>query len=141
MKRCLPPAAALLAACGATLWPTTSVTTKAYTSDLYGCAAATARSLKYQLVSHDSTGGRFEAHRNYSLKQEGPDVDEEGRADVLLVDITHPRNDSTGVAVLKVQAGTQTRHDTKRGPTDDPEYASDAVKKDAQTIITRCART
>jgi hypothetical protein len=129
-----------VAACGATLWPTTKVQTKSYAPDLYGCAAASARALKYKLVSNDSSA-RFEARRNYSQKAEGPDVDEYNRADVLTVEIVKSRNDSTGTTTLKVQAGTLSTHETKRGPTDDLEYASDAVKKDAQTIVTRCAST
>lgn len=141
MRRTLPLATALLAACGATLWPTTSVKTKGFVPDLYGCAAASARSLKYSLVSHDSSGGLFTAQRQQSLRAEGPDPNEEGRYDQLTVTIIKARNDSTGQALLKVQAGTLSRHDTRRGPTDDPEYASDGAKKDAQTIITRCAST
>ena len=127
-----------VAACGATLWPTTKVQTKSFAPDLYGCAAASARALKYKMVSNDSSD-RFEARRQYSLRGEGPDVDETGRADVLTVEIVKSRNDSTGTTTLKVQAGTLSTHETKRGPTEDPEYASDAVKKDAQTIVTRCA--
>ena len=126
--------------CGATLWPTTKVQTKSYAPDLYGCAAASARALKYKLTSNDSAS-RFEARRTYSLRAEGPDVDEYGRADVLTVEIVKARNDSTGATTLKVQAGTLSTHETKRGPTDEPEYASEAVKKDAQTIVTRCAST
>jgi len=130
-----------VAACGATLWPTTKVQTKSFAPDLYGCAAASVRALKYSLVSNDSSGGRFEARRKYSLKQEGPDVDEVGRADVLTVEIVKARNDSSGTTTLKVQAGTLSTHETKRGPTEDPEYASPAVKQDAQTVVTRCAST
>jgi hypothetical protein len=127
-------------ACGATLWPTTKVQTKSFAPDLYGCAAASARALKYKLISNDSAS-RFEARRNYSQKAAGPEVDEYNRADVITVEIVKARNDTTGGTTLKVQAGTLSTHETKRGPTDDPEYASDAVKKDAQTIITRCAST
>ena len=130
-----------VAACGASLWPTTKVQTKSYAPDLYGCAAASVRALKYSLISNDSEGGRFEARRKYSLKGEGPDVDEIGRADVLIVEMVKARNDSSGTTTLKVQAGTLSTHETKRGPTEDPEYASPAVKKDAQTIVTRCAST
>jgi hypothetical protein len=132
---------AAFAACGATLWPTTAVKTHSFEPDLYGCAAASARSLKYQLVSNDSGGGRFEARRKYSLKAEGPEVDEYGRADVLTVQIVTANRDTTGAAMLKVQAGTLSTHETRRGPTEDPEYAYDAVKKDAQTLVTRCAST
>ena len=132
--------AVTVAACGATLWPTTKVPTKSFAPDLYGCATASARALKYKLTSNDSAS-RFEARRNYSQRQEGPDVDEYNRADVLTVEIVKARNDSTGGTTLKVQAGTLSTHETKRGPTEEPEYASDAVKKDAQTIITRCAST
>ncbi len=130
-----------VAACGATLWPTTKVLTKSYAPDLYGCAAASARALKYSRVSNDSSGGRFEARRKYSLKSNGPDVDEYERADDLTVDIVKSLNDSTGTTTLKVQAGTLSTHETKRGPTEDPEYASPAVQKDAQTLVTRCAST
>ena len=130
----------VVAGCAATLWPTTKVQTKSYAPDLYGCAAASARALKYKLVSNDSSV-RFEARRNYSQRQEGPEVDEYNRADVLTVEIVRARNDSTGATTLKVQAGTLSTHETKRGPTEDPEYASDAVKKDAQTLVTRCAST
>lgn len=136
----LGPTVLTVAACGATLWPTTKVQTKSYAPDLYGCAAASARALKYKLVSNDSAS-RFEARRNYSQRAEGPDVDEYNRADVLTVEIVRARNDSTGATTLKVQAGTISTHETKRGPTEDPEYASDAVKKDAQTLVTRCAST
>jgi hypothetical protein len=132
--------AVTLVACGATLWPTTKVQTKSFAPDLYGCAAASARALKYKMTSNDSAS-RFEARRNYSLRAEGPDVDEYNRADVLTVEIVKARNDTTGGTTLKVQAGTISTHETKRGPTDEPEYASDAVKKDAQTLITRCAST
>lgn len=128
----------VVAACAGSLWPTTRVQTKSFAPDLYGCAAASARALKYKLVSNDSSV-RFEARRNYSQRQEGPEVDEYNRADVLTVEIVRARNDSTGATTLKVQAGTLSTHETKRGPTEDPEYASDAVKKDAQTIVTRCA--
>jgi hypothetical protein len=141
MRRIWCPAAALaVAGCVGTLWPTTKVQTKSYAPDLYGCAAASARALKYRLLSNDSSV-RFEARRNYSLKAEGPDVDEYQRADVLTVEIVKSRNDSTGTTTLKVQAGTLSTHGTKRGPTEDPEYASPEVKKDAQTIVTRCAST
>jgi len=141
MRRIWLPATALAAAaCAGTLWPTTKVQTKSFAPDLYGCAAASARALKYKLTSNDSAS-RFEARRNYSLRAEGPDVDEYNRADVLTVEIVKARNDSTGATTLKVQAGTLSTHETKRGPTDEPEYASDAVKKDAQTLITRCAST
>jgi hypothetical protein len=130
-----------LTACGASLWPTTTVKTKSYAPDLYGCAVASARALKYNLVSHDSTGGTFEARRKYSLRGEGPDVDEYDRADVLTVQIIQARRDTTGAATLKVQAGTLSTHGTKKGPTEEPEYASEAAKKDAQTIVSRCAST
>lgn len=130
----------IVAACAGTLWPTTKVQTKSYAPDLYGCAAASARALKYKLISNDSAS-RFEARRNYSLRAEGPDVDEYNRADVLTVEIVRAKNDSTGATSLKVQAGTLSTHGTRRGPTETPEYASEAVKKDAQTLVTRCAST
>ncbi len=145
MRRPLSPgsivALVALAACGATLWPTTSVKVNGYVPDLYGCAAASARSLKYKLTVTDSGDGRFEARRKYSLARGGPDVDEYDRADVLNVTITKSASDSAGPALFKVQAGTISAHGEKRGPTEVTEYASPAAQQDAKTILTRCAST
>jgi hypothetical protein len=130
-----------LAACGATLWPTTSVKVNGYVPDLYGCTAASARGLKYKLSVTDSGNGRFEARRPYTLAKEGPTVDEYDRNDVLMVTILKSVSDSGGPATLKIQAGTISTHGTKRGATEEPEYASPAVQQDAKTLLTRCGST
>ena len=100
MRRPFWLTAAAALACGATLWPTTSVKVNSYVPDLYGCAAAGARSLKYKLVSTDSSEGRFQARRDYPLKGQGPDPSEYNRADVLNVEISKSGKDTTGAATL-----------------------------------------
>lgn len=134
----LAGAGAVLVACATTLWPTKKVTAAAPADDAFGCAVTQGLGLRYKITSVDSSEHRVEFRRTEKVI-ESPDLDEYGRWDVLTVHVQSQGGDTLTHSTLIVQAGSVSRHMTRRGPTDEVEYASPRAKAAADSIIARCA--
>jgi hypothetical protein len=129
----LAACAALVAACGATLWPHSNTPAKAYAPDVYLCAVSAAKSLGYKTFLSDSNSRKFEGRKEMPGKDyvEG---DQYGFANLLVI---HVRSAGTGSA-LEITAESVSEHMQRTGHTEVPEYASDDVQSDAATIRNRC---
>ncbi len=128
----------VLAACGASLWPTRKTAVSAPARDAFGCAVTQARTMGYKFTRVDSSAHTAE-FRKADKVTAGPDVDEYGRADLLFVRVDRPQSDTGTNSTLIVRAGSISRRMTRRGPGEDDEYASPRAKADADSLISRCA--
>lgn len=128
-------AAAVIAACG-TLWPVVTAPSPAPPSDVFACAVAQTRKLGYKVVadSSDSTRRLLQATRELPQSEKGPDPTEISRQNVMSIRVL---GDGTG-STLRVQAGTVSRTETRRGPTDVTEPANGRVRADADSLLARC---
>lgn len=124
---------ALLAACGGfkSTWPTISATSPQTVSVAVGCMADQAKQLGYDVRVVDHKRG-VEATRNDTSDTRF--VNEFRRFDV----ITATAKPDKGGTKIEVQAGTRSHYQTRRGTTPTDEPASDAAKKDAQSIVASC---
>lgn len=127
------PGLALLAACGGfkSTWPTVAATSPQTVSVAVGCMADQAKQLGYDVRVVDHKRG-VEATRNDTSDTRF--VNEFRRFDV----ISATAKPDKGGSKIEVQAGTRSHYQTRRGTTPTDEPASDAAKKDAQSIITSC---
>ena len=127
------PGLAFLAACGGfkSTWPTLSATSPQTVSVAVGCMAEQAKQLGYDVRVVDHKRG-VEATRNDTSDTRF--VNEFRRFDVISA-TAKPEKGSTRI---EVRAGTRSHYQTRRGTTPTDEPASDAAKKDAQTIATAC---
>ncbi|MEO8881312.1 MAG: hypothetical protein ABI446_13045 [Gemmatimonadaceae bacterium] len=123
----------LLAACGGfkSTWPTVTGLSDQTVSVTVNCLAERAKTLGYDVRVVDHKRG-IEATRNDTSNVRY--VDEFRRFDVISA-TTKPEKGSTKITVT---AGTTSHYQTRRGTTPTQEPASDASKKDAQTIVTAC---
>jgi len=127
------PGLVLVAACGGfkSTWPTVSATSPQTVSVAVGCVADQAKQLGYDVRVVDHKRG-VEATRNDTTDTRY--VNEFRRFDVISA-TAKPAKDGTK---LEIQAGTRSHYETRRGTTPTDEPASDAVKKDAQSIVSSC---
>lgn len=123
----------LLAACGGfkSTWPSITGVSDQTVAVTVNCMAEQAKTLGYDVRVVDHKRG-VEATRNDTSDTRY--VDEFRRFDVISASTT-PEKESTKI---EVRAGTQSHYQTRRGTTPTDEPASDAAKKDAQTIVTAC---
>ena len=130
---CTLSAVAFLAACGGfkSDWPSVTGVSPQTVSVTVNCAAEQAKSLGYDVRVVDHKRG-IEATRNDTSDTRY--VNEFRRFDVLSA-TAKPEKGSTR---LDVRAGTQSHYQTRRGTTPTDEPASDAAKRNAQTIVTAC---
>lgn len=128
-------ATAVIAACG-TLWPVVTAPSPAPPSDVFACAVAQTRKLGYKVVadSSDSTRRLLHATRELRQSEKGPDPTEVSRQDVMSIRVL---SDGTG-STLRVQAGTLSKTQTRRGPTDVTEPANGRVRADADSLLAHC---
>jgi hypothetical protein len=121
---------ALVSACGGfkSDWPSVTGVSPQTVSVTVNCMAEQAKALGYDVRVVDHKRG-VEATRNDTRF-----VNEFRRFDVISA-TAKPEKGSTRIAV---QAGTRSHYQTRRGTTPTDEPASDAAKKDAQTIATAC---
>jgi len=136
----LAAAAAALVACATSLWPTKKVTATAPADDAFGCAVTQGLGMRYKITRVDSSARQVDLRRTDKVTQ-SPDLDEYGRWDVLSVRTQSQGPDTLTHSILIVQAGSVSKHMTRRGPTDVDEYASPRAKADADSIIIRCANS
>ncbi|MBK5187123.1 MAG: hypothetical protein JJD97_02700 [Gemmatimonadaceae bacterium] len=124
---------ALLASCGGfkSTWPSVTGVSAQTVSVSVNCIAEQAKSLGYDVRVVDHKRG-VEATRNDTSNVRY--VNEFRRFDVLSA-TAKPEKGSTRI---EVQAGTRSHYQTRRGTTPTDEPASEAAKKDAQTIATAC---
>jgi hypothetical protein len=127
------PGAALLAACGGfkSDWPTVTGASPQTVSVSVNCVAEQAKALGYDVRVVDHKRG-VEATRNDTSDVRF--VNEFRRFDVISA-TAKPEKGSTRI---DVRAGTRSQYQTRRGTTPTDEPATDAAKKDAQTIVTAC---
>lgn len=125
--------AALLAACGGfkSDWPTVTGASPQTVSVTVNCIAEQAKSLGYDVRVVDHKRG-VEATRNDTSDVRF--VNEFRRFDV----ISATTKAEKGNTRMDVRAGTRSHYQTRRGTTPTDEPASDAAKRDAQTIVTAC---
>jgi hypothetical protein len=123
----------LLAACGGfkTTWPSVTGVSDQTVSVSVNCMAEQAKSLGYDVRVVDHKRG-IEATRNDTSDTRY--VNEFRRFDVL----SGTTKAEKGSTRIEVRAGTRSHYQTRRGTTPEDEPARDAVKKDAQTIVTAC---
>jgi hypothetical protein len=124
---------ALLSACGGfkSDWPTVTGVSPQTVSVTVNCVAEQAKSLGYDVRVVDHKRG-VEATRNDTSDTRF--VNEFRRFDVISA-TAKPEKGSTR---FDVRAGTRSHYQTRRGTTPTDEPASDAAKRDAQTIATAC---
>jgi hypothetical protein len=124
---------ALLAACGGfkSTWPSVTGVSPQTVAVSVNCMAEQAKSLGYDVRVVDHKRG-LEATRNDTSDVRF--VNEFRRFDIL-TGTAKAENGSTRIAVT---AGTRSHYQTRRGTTPTDEPATDAAKKDAQTIVTAC---
>jgi hypothetical protein len=124
---------ALLAACGGfkSTWPSVTGVSDQTVAVSVNCMAEQAKSLGYDVRVVDHKRG-IEATRNDTSDTRY--VDEFRRFDVL----SGTAKGEKGSTRIQVQAGTRSHYETRRGTTPTDEPAREAVKKDAQTIVTAC---
>jgi len=127
------PAVVLLAACGGfkSTWPTVSGVSDQTVAVAVNCMAEQAKTLGYDVRVVDHKKG-IEATRNDTSDVRY--VNEVRRFDVLS---GTAKGEKSGTHI-EVQAGTRSHYQTRRGTTPTDEPATDAAKKDAQTIVTAC---
>ena len=124
---------ALVSACGGfkSDWPSVTGVSPQTVSVTVNCMAEQAKALGYDVRVVDHKRG-VEATRNDTSDTRF--VNEFRRFDVISA-TAKPEKGSTRI---EVQAGTRSHYQTRRGTTPTDEPASDAAKKDAQTIATAC---
>jgi hypothetical protein len=124
---------ALLAGCGGfkSTWPSVTAVSPQTVSVSVNCMAEQAKSLGYDVRVVDHKRG-IEATRNDTSDVRY--VNEFRRFDVISA-TAKPEKGSTKI---EVRAGTRSQYQTRRGTTPTDEPATDAAKKDAQTIATAC---
>jgi hypothetical protein len=123
----------LLAACGGfkSTWPSVTGVSEQTVAVAVNCMAEQAKTLGYDVRVVDHKRG-VEATRNDTSDTRF--VDEFRRFDV----ISATTKAEKGSTKIEVRAGTRSHYQTRRGTTPTDEPASDASKKDAQTIVTAC---
>ena len=123
----------ILAACGGfkSTWPSVTGVSDQTVAVSVKCMAEQAKTLGYDVRVVDHTKG-IEATRNDTTDVRY--VNEFRRFDVL----TGTAKGEKGSTRLSVQAGTRSHYQTRRGTTPTDEPATEAAKKDAQTIVTAC---
>jgi len=123
----------LLAACGGfkSTWPSITGVSDQTVAVTVNCMAEKAKTLGYDVRVVDHKRG-VEATRNDTSDTRF--VDEFRRFDV----ISATTKAEKGSTKIEVRAGTRSHYQTRRGTTPTDEPASDASKKDAQTIVTAC---
>lgn len=123
----------LLAACGGfkSTWPTVTGVSDQTVAVTVNCMAEQAKTLGYDVRVVDHKRG-VEATRNDTSDVRY--VDEFRRFDV----ISATTKAEKGSTKIDVRAGTTSHYQTRRGTTPTQEPASDAAKKDAQTIVNAC---
>ena len=123
----------LLAACGGfkSTWPSVTGVSDQTVAVSVNCMAEQAKTLGYDVRVVDHKRG-IEATRNDTSDVRY--VNEFRRFDVL----SGTAKDEKGSTRIEVRAGTRSHYQTRRGTTPTDEPATDAAKKDAQTIVTAC---
>jgi hypothetical protein len=129
----MPAGIALLAACGGfkSTWPSVTGVSPQTVAVSVNCMAEQAKALGYDVRVVDHKRG-VEATRNDTSDVRF--VNEFRRFDVLSA-TAKPEKSSTKI---EVTAGTRSHYQTRRGTTPTDEPATDAAKKDAQTLVTAC---
>jgi len=127
------PCILLLAACGGfkSTWPSVTGVSDQTVAVTVNCMAEQAKALGYDVRVVDHKRG-VEATRNDTSDVRY--VDEFRRFDV----ISATTKAEKGTTKIEVRAGTRSHYETRRGTTPTDEPATDAAKKDAQTIVTAC---
>jgi len=128
-------ACAALAGCGH-LWQVSTLPAAAPPRDVYACAIAQATRLGYKVVSDTAHREQRDLEASKAFEHPGPETTEYSRKDLLSVIVTSKGSDS--VSTMRVTAGSMSRQETRRGPTDVTEPATVDVRADADTVIARC---
>jgi hypothetical protein len=125
--------AALLSACGGfkSTWPSVTGESPQTVAVSVNCMAEQAKALGYDVRVVDHKRG-VEATRNDTSDVRF--VNEFRRFDVL----SGTAKPEKGGTRIQVTAGTRSHYQTRRGTTPTDEPATEAAKKDAQTIVTAC---
>jgi len=123
----------LVSACGGfkSDWPSVTGVSPQTVSVTVNCMAEQAKALGYDVRVVDHKRG-VEGTRNDTSDTRF--VNEFRRFDV----ISATAKPDKGSTRIEVTAGTRSHYQTRRGTTPTDEPASDAAKKDAQTIATSC---
>jgi hypothetical protein len=124
---------ALLSACGGfkSTWPSVTGVSPQTAAVSVNCMAEQAKALGYDVRVVDHKRG-MEATRNDTSDVRF--VNEFRRFDVL----SGTAKPEKGSTKIEVTAGTRSHYQTRRGTTPTDEPATEAAKKDAQTIVTAC---
>ena len=125
-----------LGACGGggTLYTSLAATPAAGPEEVTNCALAKLRSLNYQVTSYDQTDFRVTAHKADNEAHRA-DPQFKRNDDRLEIQAAPGADGKTSLTVL---ARTFAMLETHRGPTDEEEHASEAVKESAKAIVEAC---
>ena len=132
--RALLVGALVLSACGKTLSSPLSTRTAAGPDDTYACVRKQLGELGYKQTSNDATEHRVNATK-VDWKSRRSDVQFRRMLEKLEVDVSAEADGQTSIAILP---RTFAEYTTQRGPTEEQEKASAAVKADAQQLLDRC---
>jgi hypothetical protein len=132
--RALLAGALVLSACGKTLSTPISTRTSAGPEETYACVRKQLGELGYRQTSHDVSDRRITATKIDS-KSRRADVQFRRVLNKLDVDVAAEADGQTSIAALP---RTFAEYSTHRGPTEEQEKTSEAVKADAEHLLERC---
>jgi hypothetical protein len=129
--------ATLLAGCGH-LWQTSTTPVPAGSRDVYACARTQATAMGYKVVvdTVHREQREIEASKQLPRGSVGADPNEFDRKDVMSIFVRSAASD--GNSTIRVVAGTVSRVNDRRGPTDVDEPAGANVRADADSLVARC---
>ena len=130
----LAPLLLLAAACGGSLWPTTTVVTPAPVSEAFRCADSVTRSLGYKPFQSKPEEGFLRTRKN--VREATGDILDQQPYDQIRVELAA---DSGAPATrLSVTAESWTEQLSRRGRDQVEHKARPAVIADAATVVEAC---
>lgn len=127
---------ALAGACGGSYYTTLTASPSAAPADVIACARSKLDSLGYRAMAFDQTDYRYLAQK---IDNQVSRADPQYRRNVERIEAqAAPAAD--GKTSLTVVGRTFAEYETHRGPTEQEERASAAVKSAAQAVLDSCGR-
>lgn len=127
---------ALAGACGGSYYTTLTASPSAAPADVIACARSKLDSLGYRAMAFDQTDYRYLAQK---IDNQVSRADPQYRRNVERIEAqAAPAAD--GKTSLTVVGRTFAEYETHRGPTDQEERASAAVKSASQAVLDSCGR-
>ena len=126
----------LASACGGSYYSTLTASPSAAPGDVIACARSKLDSLGFRAKAYDETDYRYQAQKTDNALHR---ADPQYRRNVERIEAqAAPAAD--GKTSLTVVGRTFAEYETHRGPTEQEEQASTAVKSAAQAVLESCGR-